>query len=209
VTTAAFDHLVVAAPSLDTGVRWCEAMLGITPGPGGAHPLMGTHNRLFSIASEHWPDIFFEIIAIDPAAPAPGRARWFGLDEVDLSSGPRLIHWVARTTALDEQLAALRGHGLDPGDAIDATRGDLRWRISVRADGRLLAGGACPTWIDWGATRHPAVTMAPSGVRLQSLVVRGLPTQLALPEHVEQALDAGPALEARLVTPRGPITLHC
>ena len=45
------DHLVVAASSLDQGVAWCEATLGVTPGPGGEHPLMGTHNRLLRVAT--------------------------------------------------------------------------------------------------------------------------------------------------------------
>ena len=49
------DHLVVAARSLDEGAAWCEATLGIVPGPGGKHPLMGTHNRLFPIASDRHP----------------------------------------------------------------------------------------------------------------------------------------------------------
>ena len=51
----ALDHLVVAARSLDEGVRWCAATLGVTPGPGGKHPLMGTHNRLFGIAGDLFP----------------------------------------------------------------------------------------------------------------------------------------------------------
>ena len=79
--SAAVDHLVVAAASLDQGVAWCEATLGITPGPGGKHPLMGTHNRLLKIATEPSRDAYLEIIAIDPAAPPPGRVRWFGLDD--------------------------------------------------------------------------------------------------------------------------------
>jgi hypothetical protein len=99
--TLVLDHLVVAARSLEAGVRWCEDTLGIAPGPGGVHPLMGTHNRLFSIASERFANAYFEIIAIDPAAPPPRRARWFGMDALDLSAGPRLIHWVARTARLD------------------------------------------------------------------------------------------------------------
>ena len=70
----ALDHLVVAAASLDDGVRWCEATFGITAGPGGRHALMGTHNRLFSIAGPDFPDAYFEIIAIDPGAPPPGPA---------------------------------------------------------------------------------------------------------------------------------------
>ena len=62
------DHLVVAAASLDDGVRWCEKTLGITPGPGGEHPLMGTHNRLFTIATVQHPKAYFEIIAINREA---------------------------------------------------------------------------------------------------------------------------------------------
>ena len=45
--TAQIDHLVIAANTLEEGVAWCERTLGITPGPGGEHPLMGTHNRFF------------------------------------------------------------------------------------------------------------------------------------------------------------------
>ena len=66
--TAQIDHLVVAATSLAEGVAWCESTLGVTPGPGGEHPLMGTHNRLFSIASVGYPAAYFEIIAINPEA---------------------------------------------------------------------------------------------------------------------------------------------
>ena len=50
------DHLIVAAATLAEGVAWCEDMLGVTPGPGGQHPLMGTHNRLLKIATAQHPD---------------------------------------------------------------------------------------------------------------------------------------------------------
>ena len=41
------DHLVVAAHTLEQGVQWCEATLGITPEAGGEHSQFGTHNKLF------------------------------------------------------------------------------------------------------------------------------------------------------------------
>ena len=63
---AQLDHLVIAAASLAEGVAWCEATLGLTPGPGGSHPLMGTHNRLLNIASAAFPQAYLEIIAIEP-----------------------------------------------------------------------------------------------------------------------------------------------
>ena len=142
------DHLVVAARTLAEGVAWCEATLGITPGPGGQHPLMGTHNRLFNIGSEAFPNAYFEIIAIDPDAPPPGRARWFGLDRLNLTHGPRLLHFVARSSALDAQLRALAEAGFEAGRAIAASRdtpdGRLDWRIAVRDDGCLLCDGALP-----------------------------------------------------------------
>ena len=74
------DHLVVVAKNLDIGVHWCEATLGITPGPGGEHAQYGTHNRLFKIATPANPLAYFEIIALQPgtkhlavfSTPAPG-----------------------------------------------------------------------------------------------------------------------------------------
>ena len=207
------DHLVVAAATLAEGARWCEATLGVVPGPGGQHPLMGTHNRLFSIASAAFPRAYFEIIAIDPAAAKPGRARWFGLDTLRLDGGPRLIHFVARTAALNAQCDALRAAGLDPGPAVDASRdtpqGGLAWRIAVRDDGDLLAAGALPTLIEWGA-RHPTAAMPGSGVALRSLALRGLPDQAAQAlqlRGVELAAGVGPALTATFDTPHGTIHL--
>jgi Glyoxalase-like domain len=211
--TTQFDHLVLAARTLEEGVQWCEATLGITPGPGGKHPLMSTHNLLFSIASNAFPNAFFEIIAIDPDAPPPGRARWFGLDNMDLSSGPQLVTYVARTTALEAALAALRDVGVEGGQALAASRdtpsGLLRWRIAVRDDGAVSCGGAMPTLIEWGE-RHPAASMPSSGVVLRSLALRGVarPAIAALGLDTATFTDtSGPAIEARLGTPGGPVTL--
>jgi hypothetical protein len=212
--SAVLDHLVVAAATLAEGVEWCEAVFGVTPGPGGQHPLMGTHNRLFDISSVAFPQAFFEILAIDPAAPPPGRARWFGLDTLDLRNGPRLLTWVARSSAIDAQAQALRATGLDIGPAIaasrDAPHGRLAWRLSVRDDGQLLASGALPTLIDWGRTPHPTASMPAPGVTLQTLTLRGLAPaaiQALDGRGVVQATDAGPALSATLDTRRGRVTL--
>ena len=104
MSTATFDHLVVACATLDQGVRWCEATLGVTPGPGGRHAAFGTHNRLVRLDNEDaWPYAFLELIAIDPEAPPPGRLRWFDLDNPSLQArlrddGPQLVHFVARST---------------------------------------------------------------------------------------------------------------
>ena len=211
--SALVDHLVVAAQSLAQGAQWCEAVLGITPGAGGKHVLMGTHNRLFSVASDSFAQAYFEIIATDPDSPRPARARWFGLDEIDLRGGPRLVHVVARTSDIDGCCAALRAAGWDPGTAIAASRdtpqGRLAWRVTVRDDGRLLAAGALPTLIEWNGM-HPTASMADSGVALRALTLRGLPpaaVQALALQDVEFAAGAGPAISATLDTPRDRVIL--
>ena len=214
MTFVAVDHLVVAARSLQEGVGWCEDTLGVTPGPGGKHAFMGTHNRLLKIATEAYPQAYFEIIAIDPEAPPPGRPRWFGLDALDLSDGPRLIHWVGRSPMLDMHRWGLITVGYQPGDPIDASRetpaGLLSWQILVRANGALECGGALPTLIQWRGT-HPTEAMPDSGVTLQSLALHG-PNDRARDvlrlRGVSMSATPGPALSAVLRTPKGDVTLE-
>lgn len=206
------DHVVVFAATLDEGVAWCEATLGITPGPGGRHPLMGTHNRLFSIGGGAFAGAYFEIIAIDPAAPPPQRRRWFGLD-ADAPHPPRLVHMVARTRAMDMHRWGLVNLGLDPGLPVAASRdtphGTLSWQILVRDDGALLAGGALPTLIQWQGP-HPTEHMPASGVQLRALQLGGLaaPVQQLLQLQSATHAAAPPALRAVLDTPRGIVTLE-
>jgi hypothetical protein len=101
------DHLVVAARRLDEGVRWVEDRLGVAPDAGGAHDGFGTHNALLRLGD----DVYLEVLAPDPAQPAPQRPRLFGLgDEACrrlLEAGPRLLHWVVRTRDLPGTIAAL------------------------------------------------------------------------------------------------------
>jgi hypothetical protein len=219
--TLQLDHLVVAAASLEQGQSWCEETLGVQSGPGGKHPLMGTHNRLLRIASDAFALAYFEIIAIDPLAPDPGRARWFGLDDPQLQArlrnqGPALVHWVARCDNIEAELAHLRDHGLDGGRPLQAGRdtphGRLQWQIAVRDDGHVLCGGALPTLIQWGST-HPASQLPESGVTLQQLELRGLPASVSgrLPASIStrqpgHGTTAG--LSATLSTWRGAVTLH-
>jgi Glyoxalase-like domain len=218
------DHLVVIAHTLDEGVAWCEATLGVTPGPGGKHALMGTHNRLLRIDGPGFERTYLEIIAIDPAAtPArqPPLRRWFDMDDAALMErvrrdGPQLLHWVARTDVLDAALLACAVQGWDRGPALAASRatpeGLLQWRISVRDDGQRLLDGVLPTLIEWGQV-HPTDHMAASGVALQSLT-------LAHPEaarlHIwshqvgmaQTSFGLAPArLAATFQTPKGLVVL--
>ena len=71
------DHIAVIAPDLGTGVAWVREALGVEMPAGGKHPEMGTHNRLVGLG----PDVYLEVIAVDPEAPRPPHRRWFGLDD--------------------------------------------------------------------------------------------------------------------------------
>lgn len=223
--TSRIDHLVIAAASLAEGVQWCEKTLGITPGLGGEHLLMGTHNRLFLIASPTFPLAYLEIIAIHSGAPSARSAlarRWFDLDDPELQThlakyGPQLVHVVARTARVDAGVRALARLGLDRGEVLPASRptaqGLLDWKITVREDGQRLFYGALPTLIEWGDV-HPAQGMPASGVVLQSLAAQH-PRGDALREAYAaigladvQVMSGSPNLIATLHTPLGLVTLE-
>ena len=223
--TAQVDHLVIAAATLDEGVAWCERTLGITPGPGGEHPLMGTHNRLFSIASPSYPAAYFEIIAINKGAACArniGGKRWFDLDNEELQKrvqqgGPQLVHFVASTQLAAPALQALAKLGIERGELLSASRatphGVLSWQITVRHDGQRLMHGALPTLIEWGNVHHTQ-HMAASGVMLQSLTASLSNTDQLRAAYAAIDLqgvgitDGQPNLVATLQTLRGLITLE-
>jgi Glyoxalase-like domain len=225
--TAQLDHLVIAAATLAEGVQWCESVLGVVPGPGGDHALMGTHNRLLTLGCTDFPAAYLEIIAIHSGAPhaRPDWARrWFDLDDRELQgrlskTGPQLVHFVARTAQLQTSVRALAALGLQRGEVLAASRptpnGLLRWKITVRDDGQRLFYGALPTLIEWGSEgEHPTQGMAPSGVTLHSLqAYHPRPDALGAAYNAIGlsgiALSGGPPnLMATLQTPRGLVTLE-
>ena len=149
------DHIVVSAATLDQGVAHVEAALGVTLAGGGKHPLMSTHNRLLGLG-----DLYLEVIAIDPAAPDPGRPRWFDLDH--FAGPPRLTNWVAQA---DDLPAALANCPPGLGQPVEMTRGAYRWDYTVPADGCLPFDGSFPALLHWHG-RRPPDDLPDSGLRL-------------------------------------------
>ena len=160
-----FDHVVIGAAHLGDAAAIVEARLGADLTGGGKHPLMATHNRLMRLA-----DGYLEVIAIDPDAPAPDRARWYGLDNPEtagrLADGPRALCWVA---AVDDIEKAAAGCGYQCGRIIEVTRGDLHWRLTVPDDGSLAAGGILPALIEWPPGVNPVAALPDSGLALAGL----------------------------------------
>ena len=196
------DHLAVSARSLDEGVAALEAALGVTMAGGGQHPAMGTHNRLLSLG-----DLYLEVIAVDPAAPAPDRPRWFDLDR--FTGPPRLTTWIAATGDMDAVLA--KG---PPGwgSPMALARGDYRWQMAVPQDGRLPFDGTCPALIQWHGTLHPAAALPDLGLRLNRLTVThpkapALRAALGLTDPRLHFTAGPPGLEAVIDTANGPVTL--
>jgi Glyoxalase-like domain len=201
---AALDHLVVTAPTLEAGAAWVRAALGVDCQPGGRHERMGTHNLLLRLG----PAIYLEVIAIDPIAAPPGRPRWFGLDSLRPDAVPRLAAWVARTTNLD---AVIAGCPEPFGSVEPMSRGDLRWRLTIRTDGSLPFGGARPLLIEWEVGPHPAERLPDDGCEFIQLAI-----EHPEPDRIRRLLTAidfhcpihlGPgesiALAAEVRTPSG------
>lgn len=159
------DHLTITAPSLPAGRAWLAERLGVDAQEGGEHPRMGTHNLLLRLGDS----IYLEVIAVNPAAPSPGRPRWFELDRLRADASPRLAGWVARTQDIEASLADVRE---DLGVAVPMARAHLQWLISIPEDGRLPLGGAGPTLIQWQTNSHPAQSLKDLGCQLLSLELR-------------------------------------
>jgi len=207
-TRTVLDHLVVAGPDLAQAVRHVEGVLGVRAVAGGRHPGAGTRNALIGLAG----GAYLEIVAPDPEQPDPGLPRWFGIDGLQ---GPRLVTWCVRARSrtdaapLAREAVALLGPVLEGGrERTDGVR--LRWRVTdPRADRR---GGVLPFLIDWGASEHPSVGLAPActlvalrGWHPDADEVGAVASTLGFPV----AFEPGPIprLEAALNTPRGVVTL--
>ena len=156
------DHITVTAPDLVSGAAYVHQLLGVQALPGGEHPRMGTHNMFVRLG----PELFLEIIAINPHADKPERPRWFALDELTAASQPRLSNWVART----DDIAAAHARSPEALGEIEAmSRGANHWLITIPKDGSLPLQGVAPALIEWHTERHPAAGMPELGVSLLRL----------------------------------------
>lgn len=189
--TAQLDHLVVGCKDLASAELWMEDMLGVPALGGAKHEVFGTHNKLWNLGSA-----YLELIAVDPDAADPGRARWFGLDDPQvqarLESGPRLLTWMVRV----DDLAATMAASLVPlGELVEMSRGDMAWKVAVPSDGALQHGGQVPGFIEWKGNVHPATKQMDQGLRI-SRIVAEVEEPAAL-ERITDALGIKPMMEIR------------
>jgi len=195
------DHLVITATSVETGARAVEAALGVPTEAGGAHPHMGTRNRLLSLG----PDTYLEVIAVDPGAPLPGHPRWFGLDAPP--AAPRLSNWAARVT---DMIRALGEAPMGMGERRTLSRGDLSWDMAIPQSGTWPFDGVVPALLSWTGAM-PQDRLTDRGCRLQRLLLihprmgdlsTAWPRLLDTPRVTGQ-VGPQPAIVAEIATPTG------
>ncbi len=166
------DHLVLGCADLNQGLARLENRLGQALPLGGKHAQMGTHNALMRLGERQ----YFELIAIDPNAPAPPHARWFGLDDplvrARLQDDLLPLNWVLRCPDLRAALdtLALNGQEQQGGYMVCRLwRDDLQWDMALAPAGRPALSGALPSLIRWSEGQEPWRKMADLGWRLARL----------------------------------------
>ncbi len=160
------DHILLGVPDLDAGSTLFAELTGVRPVTGGSHPGFGTRNRLVSLAS----DVFFELIAPDPAQEIKGKTR---AETIAVLPSPKLLTFAVQTSDMAETRALAREAGLAVGEpvAMSRTRPDgvrLDWIVCHFS----LPGyaDAIPFAIDWQGSPHPAGT-TPGGCTVKSFTV--------------------------------------
>lgn len=207
----AIDHFTIGRASLEQGETEMLQRLGVQPPRGSKHDAMSTHNCVMQAGKE----CFFELMAIDPDALAPGRPRWFSLDDPGtrsrIAERCRTLGWVVRTDHLDGIVAA---SPIDLGDVVTFTRGTRSWRLTVPADGSLTEGGLVPAFIEWSPGPHPSTGQADLGVRLAGVrLTHPEPARLSAllaalsVDHLAQVHEGDAGLAFILDTPAGRVVL--
>lgn len=202
------DHLVLAVPVFENGVRQIGERLGVEPVPGGQHPVYGTRNALVALGDT----CYLEIIGPDPRILERQEVHVFGIHELP---GPRLVTWVANAHGLEELTSKARKEGVDLGTVSQGSRHrpdgvELTWSFTDPLAARN--GGVLPFFIDWGDTEHPAKSLP----RECELLELGLHHPHA--DNARQRLRAigidmpvmpaeEPHITARIRTPKGIIEL--
>jgi hypothetical protein len=155
---------------------------------------MGTHNHLLQLGGE----VYLEIVALDPGGRAPGRSRWFGLDDqkslrAAWDDGRRLRSWVARTDAID---LVLSGREAVFGRKVALPVLNPAFDFSIPDDGSLPLDGALPSIIDRRGKPRSMATMADLGARLKSIVLEHPEPSAISQIYEELTIDRPPDIVA-------------
>jgi Glyoxalase-like domain len=191
-TMLKLDHLTVIAPTLTEGVAHVRTCLDVDVPFGQHHGYMGTYNHLLQLGET----IYLEIVALDPDAEGPGRARWFGLDDQKTvkaawDAGRRLRGWVARTDQID---IVLKGREGIFGKKVSLPWTNPSFDFAIADDGSLPLNGAAPSIIDRRGKPRSMATIADFGARLQSFSLECHNATAVAALYQELSIDWLPAI---------------
>jgi hypothetical protein len=152
------DHFIFAAPTLESGMDAIENLLGIRPVVGGQHQGRGTHNALLAMGN-----IYFEVIAPDPAQPDIPKPLWMKTDQV---TQPQLWTWAAVNSDLFELEKIANQNQISLGEIESGTRTQpngniLEWQLTEPV--LENENGIMPFFLNWGKTIHPSKTLPQAG----------------------------------------------
>jgi hypothetical protein len=205
---ARIDHLVLATPDLELGVRYVQEHFGVDPEPGGSHPVYGTRNALVGLGQH----CYLEIIGPDPEILGSDEVKVFG---IHTRKQPSLVTWAVQGNDLEDFAEAARAELIDLGAVTVGNRRqpdgrELTWKFTDPLAARM--GGVLPFFIDWGASPHPAASLSGDcrllDFKLQHPHVGEVQKRLdflGLDVRVEPAAE--PRIMARIRTPSGDIDL--
>jgi hypothetical protein len=142
------SQVILGVRDLDAATRRMEA-LGLTVLDGGAHPGVGTANRVVPLGRQ-----YLELLGVVDEAEA--RAGWYGRALLAaIAGGDRLVRWSLRTDRIDEVAARL---GLTP-EGRQRVRPDgvrLTWKAAGIAPAAEL--GWLPFFMQWDdPAQYPGV----------------------------------------------------
>lgn len=173
------DHLIFAAPTLESGMDAIEKKLGIRPVYGGQHLGRGTHNALLALGE----NTYFEVIAPDPSqftdsegGEHTSNSLWMN---THLATQPRMWTWAAKSNNLFELEKIARLHDIPFGKIESGTRTQpngniLSWQLSLPVAEN--EHGIIPFFLNWGNTIHPAKTLPQAGEILEFKIYHPQPT---------------------------------
>ncbi len=203
------DHLVYAAPNLQTGIDEIESLLGIHASMGGSHPGRGTRNALIALGEQ----CYLEIIAPDPVQVDFHGERVFGIDDL---STPKIVTWAVKSNDLTQLTDIDLGEGIKLGEIIHLSRltaeGDtLAWQLTDPS--QLIGEGTIPFFINWGQMPHPS-KMATPGATIVDLriehpnpdIIQNVLVQLGL--NVSVSIGKKAAIVATIDCPKGKMELR-
>lgn len=186
------DHITVIAPTLAEGAAHVRDRLDLDVPFGTRHDYMGTHNHRLQLGD----GVYLEIVALDPEGAAPGRARWFGLDDQATvrsrwSEGRRLRGWVA---AADDLEAVISTRSAVFGEVVPLPADRPAFAFSIPDDGSPPLDGAAPSLIDHRGDPTSMADIPDMGARLRSLTLEHPDPASIEALYRELSIDRPPAI---------------